>query len=45
MNFVTKELTENHQIVILTCHEKRHQWWLDHIPKGHRNRVQISRLE
>lgn len=45
MNFVTKELTENHQIVILTCHENRHQWWLDHIPKGHRNRVQISRLE
>lgn len=45
MNFVLKELTGNHQIIILTCHEKRHQWWLDHIPKDYRNRIQISRLQ
>lgn len=45
MNFVLKELTENHQVIILTCHEKRHQWWLDHVTKDHRNRIQVSKLQ
>jgi len=44
MNFVLKELSERHQVIILTCHEKRHQWWLDHIPKGCKDRIRISRL-
>ena len=44
MNFVVRELSKKHQVIMLTCHEKRHRWWLDHIPKSSRARVYLSKL-
>ncbi|MBW2123909.1 MAG: hypothetical protein JRH07_18990 [Deltaproteobacteria bacterium] len=45
MNFIIKDLTGDHQIILLTCHEKRHQWWLNQVPREYRGRVEVSRLQ
>ena len=45
MDFILKELTKTHQVIILTCHEKRHQWWLDQLSARDKGRIQISRLQ
>ncbi len=45
MNFIVKTLTKTHQVIILTCHEKRHRWWLDHLSKRYKNRIEVAKLQ
>jgi len=44
MNFVVGDLSKKHQVIMLTCHEKRHRWWLDHVAKSCRARIHLSTL-
>lgn len=41
MEYLTGEVAGGHQVILLTCHEHRHRWWLEetHAPKTRHLRI------
>ncbi len=41
MEYLTGDVAGGHQVILLTCHERRHRWWLEetHAPKTRHLRV------
>jgi uncharacterized protein YhaN len=44
MEFFMKELSKKHQILIMSCHEERHNWLAKNLPDAWKKRVHLIEL-
>lgn len=44
MKFLAEELSQRHQVIILTCHQQRHAWLRERMPDLVNARIEVVRL-
>jgi uncharacterized protein YhaN len=44
MRFLVNTICQQHQVIIFSCHQQRHEWLLEHLDANERQSIEVCRL-